>query len=375
MLSFSWWPDAFRALLEYKRELQLNPKRYNGIDDYLDQGDMFGRERSPEVELLTRFLGNAKSIKTVRDALNAYADAVEKIDVHTSDMFGAKDEGKDSVLRRVLGVENKTAGTPANTRTNTDNTRTNTDNRGKQAETRDQKDSDRPAVHSSSNEGRFNQDSDTPLLSAEEDSGDFQLFSETPKEAAKREQAAEKAEADKLERAKAEARRNAPELPFSRGEKSDPYARIRETKEGSAERVKAFMELPDGEHELGGKKFSKQGMVFQRDGQQLSDRGIEKSFRGVDVGNANLNGGNGGNKTTAASQKIEDFGEKIGGARKDLAEKTGPRTTAQKKDDSGEPKWKKNYIVDQLNSGKWAVFHRKHGMMLLAARNMFDTRE
>ena len=70
-----------------------------------------------------------------------------------------------------------------------------------------------------------------------------------------------------MERAKAEARRNATDLPFSGDEKSDPYARIRETKEGSAERVKAFMELPDGEHELGGKKFTKQGNTFQRDGQ------------------------------------------------------------------------------------------------------------
>ena len=62
--------------------------------------------------------------------------------------------------------------------------------------------------------GRFNQGSETPLLSDAEDAGDFQLFAETPKEAQKREQVAEKAEADKLERAKEEARRNAPELPM-----------------------------------------------------------------------------------------------------------------------------------------------------------------
>ena len=82
-------------------------------------------------------------------------------------------------------------------------------------------DAGRPAVRSSSSEGRFNQDSETPLLSAEEDAGDFQLFDETPKEAAKRDQTAEKAEADKLERAKEEARRNAPDLPMESDQKSE----------------------------------------------------------------------------------------------------------------------------------------------------------
>ena len=77
------------------------------------------------------------------------------------------------------------------------------DNREKTADTRDQKDS-----------GRFNQDSETPLLDKKEDANDFQLTDLTREEAAKRDQAAEKAEAERLERAKEEARHNAPELPM-----------------------------------------------------------------------------------------------------------------------------------------------------------------
>jgi hypothetical protein len=57
---------------------------------------------SPNVERLVRFLGNAKSIRQIRDILNDYSDYVERIDVHTQDMFGAEDEDMESLLKRLL---------------------------------------------------------------------------------------------------------------------------------------------------------------------------------------------------------------------------------------------------------------------------------
>ena len=88
-------------------------------------------------------------------------------------------------------------------------------------------------------------------MSAEEDAGDFQLFSETPKEAAKRDQAIEKAEADKLERAKEEARRNAPDLPLesdqspgsSNQKSADAESKTETTPEGNT-RLYSLQKIP-----------------------------------------------------------------------------------------------------------------------------------
>ena len=59
-------------------------------------------------------------------------------------MFGAKDEGKDSLLKRLLPEEE--------TQTVTDRT----DTAETKAPEQDQKDTGWPAVRSSSSEGRFN---------------------------------------------------------------------------------------------------------------------------------------------------------------------------------------------------------------------------
>lgn len=60
-----------------------------------------------------------------------------------------------------------------------------------------------------------------------------------------------------------------------------------------------------------------------------------------------------------APSKIEDVGEKIGGARKDLAESTSPRTT---RDKSEVPGWRKRYQVSQIvksakvgEEGRWVI--------------------
>lgn len=60
-----------------------------------------------------------------------------------------------------------------------------------------------------------------------------------------------------------------------------------------------------------------------------------------------------------APSKIEDVGEKIGGARKDLAESTEPRTTREK---SEVPGWRKRYQVSQIaksakvgEEGRWVI--------------------
>ena len=180
----------------------------------------------------------------------------------------------------------------------------------------------------------------------------------------------------------------------------DPYAAIREAQPGSEERVDAFRELPDGEYEFDGKKVTKDGSLFEIGDDLFSSAKVESMFRGlkdivkiesmdedgsqgVELGRYEVGerreevtqSGSEAETREVGSGRIEDFGEKIGGARKDLAEKTGPRTTTQKKEDSGEPKWKRDYLIDQLPKGKWAVFRRRAGLMLMAARNMFDTRE
>lgn len=78
---------------------------------------------------------------------------------------------------------------------------------------------------------------------------------------------------------------------------------------------------------------------------------------------------NGRKKAVAAPRAIEDFGEKIGGARKDTATDLGKRVKVDAQDD-GSPAWRKRYItmdvletgrVDQPNVGKWFVMDKRTG--------------
>jgi hypothetical protein len=92
-------------------------------------------------------------------------------------------------------------------------------------------------------------------------------------------------------------------------------------------------------------------------------------------------------KPAAAKSKevIQDFGEKIGGARKDTAVKTGKKSTADKpKDDR--PTWAKRFDVSEIaassNSaevGKWAISDTKNkdwmGNNRRLANQMFDSQE
>jgi hypothetical protein len=63
---------------------------------------------------------------------------------------------------------------------------------------------------------------------------------------------------------------------------------------------------------------------------------------------------------------VEDFGEKIGGARKDMARQLGPRGGSKKPDDD-RPGWARRYSVGQITKstnkaeeGQWAVYDTKH---------------
>ncbi|MDP9004285.1 MAG: hypothetical protein M3N12_05785, partial [Verrucomicrobiota bacterium] len=73
-----------------------------------------------------------------------------------------------------------------------------------------------------------------------------------------------------------------------------------------------------------------------------------------------------------ASAQIRDFGEKIGGARKDLAEKTGPKGDGKPADDR--PGWLKKYHVfeDANKPGVWAVGLSDGG---IATRETFSSEE
>ena len=79
--------------------------------------------------------------------------------------------------------------------------------------------------------------------------------------------------------------------------------------------------------------------------------------------------------------KIEDFGEKIGGARKDLAtKKTDLDNDKEKTKNTNKkdgPKWRDWYLVAQNKVGKWMIMEkpRKGGMVRLINFTAFDTEE
>lgn len=70
------------------------------------------------------------------------------------------------------------------------------------------------------------------------------------------------------------------------------------------------------------------------------------------------------------SKQVADFGEKIGGARKDMAQKTGPREDKPKGEKSDQPGWRRRYEVreeekraywsgkSERKTGKWTVFDK-----------------
>jgi len=300
--------------------------------------------------------------------------------------------------------------------------------------------------------GRFNPDSETPLLTPEEDANDFTLIDQTPEEAKADEKAAEQREAEARERADQHSKRDTPELDF--GEKSEEQAKpaplesfpedttkksplevIQTAKYGSPERILAFGDLPNGEGELYGVKYVKNGNMFKIDGNLMSFRAVEKYFRGditknpitpaENQPNQNENLGKNpvedakllfaaqpdvrsalldGNYTqrerdiklrrmgipenvrdelfklaeqekakkneekpaqpSAPKEKIEDFGEKIEGARKDTAVKTGKRGTTKGGEvvENKVPAWRKKYHVTQQEDGTWSIFEEHEGL-------------
>lgn len=81
---------------------------------------------------------------------------------------------------------------------------------------------------------------------------------------------------------------------------------------------------------------------------------------------------------TEETDKIEDFGEKIGGARKDTAIKTG--RSADKKSTDDRPWWKKRFVaVKRLRDNKWLILDTKTDKNLYKSSSYdcwtFDTLE
>lgn len=84
-----------------------------------------------------------------------------------------------------------------------------------------------------------------------------------------------------------------------------------------------------------------------------------------------------------AAARIEDLGEKIGGARKDMAEKTGPRKPKGPVDTR--PGWMKRFAINEIaassrpeEKGKFAIYDTRtkdwKGQHRPATRKLFDTR-
>ena len=148
----------------------------------------------------------------------------------------------------------------------------------------------------------------------------------------------------------------------SSGDPEKIIDKITSAKAGSRERIMAFTELPDGEHTVNGKSFTKKDNAFTLDGKTLNAKEIEKATRTTSekmrktveetVSDAEVDytpkaeaqpedkptlsdkmRGKGKKKADAKpaeqsevseksdqsdkAEKIEDYGEKIGGARKD----------------------------------------------------------
>lgn len=91
---------------------------------------------------------------------------------------------------------------------------------------------------------------------------------------------------------------------------------------GSNTRIMAFTELADGEHTVNGKTFTKKGNAFTLDGKELNAREIEKATRTktekIKAKPKAEEKPSDQSEVSDKSERIEDYGEKIGGARKDI---------------------------------------------------------
>jgi len=77
--------------------------------------------------------------------------------------------------------------------------------------------------------------------------------------------------------------------------------------------------------------------------------------------------------------KLEDFGEKIGGARKDTAERGYTKGGKIIKEDDGQPAWKKQFIaLEKLDGTGWTIANAKaakSGMITRSSGQVFSTQE
>lgn len=99
-------------------------------------------------------------------------------------------------------------------------------------------------------------------------------------------------------------------------------AKITSSPAGSNTRIMAFTELADGEHTVNGKTFTKKGNAFTLDGKELNAREIEKATRTktekIKAKPKAEEKPSDQSEVSDKSERIEDYGEKIGGARKDI---------------------------------------------------------
>jgi len=148
---------------------------------------------------------------------------------------------------------------------------------------------------------------------------------------------------------------------------------------GSNTRIMAFTELADGEHTVNGKTFTKSGSAFTLDGKTLNAKEIEKATRTLtEKIKAKPKAEEKPSDQSDQSEKIEDYGEKIGGARKDSLikyRKLGNQTIAEE-DGEKVPAWRKKYFAMQGFNGKWGLFveDKKHwGGARQITRSDFDS--
>ncbi|WP_347455715.1 PLxRFG domain-containing protein [Acinetobacter thermotolerans] len=90
-------------------------------------------------------------------------------------------------------------------------------------------------------------------------------------------------------------------------------------------------------------------------------------------------------ESSKAKETIQDFGEKIGGARKDTAVKTGKKATAEKQKDD-RPTWAKRFEISEIAAssnpaevGKWIISDTKSkdwmGNSRRVTKTLFDSKE
>ena len=89
--------EALHELVSFKNS--LNAKSVKSLDDFLGQGELFGG-RSFESEILLRELGEAKSVKSVREFFGLYLEQTQRVDTATGSLFG--DEVPETGPREIL---------------------------------------------------------------------------------------------------------------------------------------------------------------------------------------------------------------------------------------------------------------------------------